>query len=74
MKQTINSELAFFSAREKTRRGQRNQYGEQIKQLRQEILGIGAQQVSAQRQLEVAELELSDMRGLLAKNWCSARA
>jgi HlyD family secretion protein len=68
VRQTINSELALFAAREKSRRGQRGQYEQQIKQLRQEIEGTVAQQVSAQRQLEVAELELRDMRGLLTKN------
>lgn len=68
VRQAIDSELSLFDARTRTRRGQRGQYEEQIVQVRQEIIGTTAQYDSARRQLEVAELELSDMRGLLAKN------
>ena len=68
VRQAIESELSLFDARTRTRRGQRGQYEEQIVQVRQEIIGTTAQYDSARRQLEVAEIELSDMRGLLAKN------
>jgi HlyD family secretion protein len=68
VRQAINSEITLFNARMQTRRGQRGQYEEQIKQLNQEIIGTDAQYRSAQQQLDVAELELTDIRGLYARN------
>jgi HlyD family secretion protein len=68
VRQAIDSESTLFNARLQTRRGQRGQYEEQIKQLNQEIIGTDAQYRSAQQQLDVAELELSDIRGLYARN------
>lgn len=71
VKQALESENTLFEARDRTRRGQRAQYQEQISQLKQEIVGNEAQYAAAAEQVKVAELELSDMRGLLAKNLVS---
>ncbi len=68
VKQALSSEMTLYDARSRTRKGQRGQYEEQINQLRQEIVGTGAQFQSFERQLDVANIELADMRGLLAKN------
>ncbi|WP_306223409.1 HlyD family type I secretion periplasmic adaptor subunit [Bosea beijingensis] len=68
IKQALISETALFEARARTRVGQRAQFSEQIKQSQQEIRGTDAQYKSAVEQVRVAELELADMRGLLAKN------
>lgn len=68
MRQAMYSEVALFTARERARRGQREQLQQQIEQAREEIIGAIAQDRSAREQLRVAELELSDMRGLLARN------
>jgi HlyD family secretion protein len=68
VRQALDSERALFDARDRTRRGQRAQYEEQIAQQRQEIIGTTAQFDAARLQLEVAEVELGDMRGLLSKN------
>lgn len=65
---TLQSETTLFDARARTRAGQRAQMTEQIKQLNQEIVGNEAQYRSAVEQTRVAELELSDMRSLLARN------
>jgi HlyD family secretion protein len=67
VRQALDSELSLFEARARTRRGQRGQYEEQIAQVRQEMTGTAAQFDSFRRQLEIADVELSDMRGLLAK-------
>jgi HlyD family secretion protein len=68
VKQALDSEITLFEARERTRRGQRDQFAEQIKQSRQEIIGTEAQLAAAQEQTRVAEMELVDMRMLLARN------
>ncbi|WP_377845497.1 HlyD family type I secretion periplasmic adaptor subunit [Bosea sp. UC22_33] len=68
IKQALASETALFAARARTRVGQRAQLAEQIKQSQQEIRGTDAQYKSALEQVRVAELELVDMRSLLAKN------
>lgn len=68
IRQALVSETALFAARARTRVGQRAQLNEQIKQSQQEIKGTDAQYKSAVEQVRVAELELVDMRGLLAKN------
>jgi HlyD family secretion protein len=67
VRQALDSELSLFEARARTRRGQRGQYEEQIAQIKQEITGTAAQFDSSRSQLGIAEIELSDMRGLLAK-------
>lgn len=68
VRQALSSETALFAARARTRVGQRSQLAEQINQQQQEIKGTDAQYKSAVEQVRVAELELTDMRGLLAKN------
>lgn len=64
LRQAVDSEKQIFAARSRTRRGQREQYQEQIKQLREEIVGNEAQYRSAEEQVKVAKLELEDMQGL----------
>lgn len=68
VRQALASETTLFEARSRTRAGQRAQYQEQIKQLRQEIEGTNSQFRSFQTQLSVAQIELGDMRGLLARS------
>jgi HlyD family secretion protein len=68
VRQALASETTLFEARNRTRRGQRSQYLEQISQLNQEIIGNEAQYASAKEQVSVASVELVDMRALLAKN------
>lgn len=68
VRQALLSETALFNARARTRVGQRAQLTEQIRQSQQEIKGTDAQYKSAVEQVRVAELELVDMRSLLAKN------
>jgi HlyD family secretion protein len=68
VRQALESESSLFDARAKTRAGQREQLREQIKQSLEEIVGVEAQYEAAKQQTEVAELELADMRSLLARN------
>lgn len=64
----LDSERSLFTARRRAREGQREQYTEQVRQLEQEIVGLQAQLASSIEQTTVAESELSDVRGLYARN------
>jgi HlyD family secretion protein len=67
-RQILSGETALFDARRLTREGQRAQMLERIDQLKLERKGLDAQAVSLRQQRTVAQGELQDMEGLLAKN------
>ena len=60
----LDGERTLFSTRAITKRGQREQLGERIKQLKEEITGFGEQMGSFVKQLVVARDELKDLGDL----------
>ncbi|MBO0764129.1 MAG: HlyD family type I secretion periplasmic adaptor subunit [Hyphomicrobiaceae bacterium] len=70
--QALGGERALFRTRANTRNGQKQQLGEQIKQLKDEITGLSEQKESVAKQLVIAYEELGVLtdlfdRGLVQK-------
>lgn len=63
----LENELKLFENRYRGRTGQKAQLTERVGQLRREIEGLKEQRVSVLQQLEVANREIEDLRGLQEK-------
>lgn len=61
-------EATLFTARRTARQGQQRQLRERIDQIREEIVGLTAQEQARRRQVELIERELTDMRDLFRRN------
>jgi HlyD family secretion protein len=66
--QIIAGERTLFESRRSARAGQKQQLGERIAQLREEIVGLNAQQQSKSKEIELIGRELRDVEKLFAKN------
>jgi HlyD family secretion protein len=64
----IAAEQSLFDARRSARDGQKAQLFKRVGQLRDEILGLKAQQVARDRQAALIEEELTGVRGLYEKS------
>lgn len=64
----IAAEQSLFEARRSARDGQKAQLFKRVGQLRDEILGLKAQQVARDRQAALIEEELTGVRGLYEKS------
>ncbi|MCZ8314966.1 HlyD family type I secretion periplasmic adaptor subunit [Phreatobacter sp.] len=63
-----DSEVTLFNARRSARQGQQRQLRERIDQIREEIVGLTAQEQARRRQVELIERELGDIRDLFRRN------
>jgi HlyD family secretion protein len=64
----LAGEQAHFAARQAARTGQKDQLGQRLNQLRDEILGLASQQESRDRQAVLIAAELAGVRGLYKAN------
>lgn len=64
----IAAEQSLFEARRSARDGQKAQLLKRVSQLRDEVVGLKAQQVACDRQAVLIEEELDAVRGLYKKN------
>jgi HlyD family secretion protein len=62
--QMLEGERALFLARATTKRGQKQQLGERVKQLKEEITGLNEQMDALLKQLVIARGELKDLGDL----------
>ncbi|HRK17965.1 MAG TPA: HlyD family type I secretion periplasmic adaptor subunit [Hyphomicrobiaceae bacterium] len=67
MRAVLENELKLFENRYRGRTGQKAQLTERVGQLRREIEGLTEQRASVQQQLDVANREIADLRGLQQK-------
>jgi HlyD family secretion protein len=72
--QVLEGERALFLARATTKRGQKQQLGERVKQLKEEITGLNEQMDALVKQLVIARGELKDLSDLYEGALPSARA
>ena len=68
VKRVIDGERNLFQLRRKARSGQKQQLGERIQQLREEIQGITGQAAAKKREIELIGQELEGVRDLWRKN------
>jgi len=64
----LASERKLFELRRKARLGQKDQLQQRIKQLREQIIGLTAQQDAKSKEMELIEQELTGVRDLWQKN------
>ncbi len=64
----IASEQKLFELRRTSRDGQRDQLRQQVAQLNQEIQGLGAQQASKTKEIDLVQRELAGVRDLYQKS------
>jgi HlyD family secretion protein len=62
--ETFAAERRLFEARRRTREGVRTQLGERVSQIRQEVLGLTAQQRAKTAETELTQRELDDLMPL----------
>jgi HlyD family secretion protein len=68
VKRAIDGERNLFHLRRKARAGQKQQLGERISQLREEIQGLAGQAAAKKREIELIGTELEGVRDLWRKN------
>ncbi len=66
--EALGSERKLFELRRKTRLGQKDQLGQRIKQLNEQIIGLTAQQDAKTKEISLIDQELQGVRDLWAKN------
>ena len=66
--EALGSERKLFELRRKTRLGQKDQLGQRIKQLNEQIIGLTAQQDAKSKEISLIDQELQGVRDLWAKN------
>jgi HlyD family secretion protein len=66
--EALGSERKLFDLRRKTRLGQKDQLGQRIKQLNEQITGLSAQQDAKTKEISLIDQELQGVRDLWAKN------
>jgi HlyD family secretion protein len=64
----MRGERQLFELRRSARSGQKAQLRQQVEQLREEIVGLTAQQRAKRREIELIERELEGVRGLFKRN------
>lgn len=67
----MQSELALFTARQATQRGQRAQLGEEIAQLNHETQGLKTQRAAKAREIQSVGKQLISLKKLAAQNYIS---
>ena len=68
VQEALASERKLFELRRKTRVGQKDQLEQRVKQLREQITGLTAQQDAKSKEMSLIEQELEGVRDLWAKN------
>ncbi len=68
LQQIIRGETNLFASRRRAIEGQKEQLRNRIEQLREEILGLQAQEKAKASEIGMIKSELGSMRGLMAKN------
>jgi len=68
VQEAMASERKLFELRRTARIGQKNQLGQRIKQLQEQIVGLTAQQDAKTKEMELIDKELEGVRDLWAKN------
>jgi HlyD family secretion protein len=68
VRRSLEGERTLFQARRTAREGQRLQLKQRIDQVREEIVGLTAQETARRRQVALIERELVDIRDLFARN------
>ena len=68
VKEALSSERKLFDLRRQARLGQKDQLGQRIGQLKEEISGLAAQQDAKDKETALIEQELQGVRDLWAKN------
>ncbi|MCZ0733023.1 HlyD family type I secretion periplasmic adaptor subunit [Phreatobacter sp. AB_2022a] len=67
-RRAFDGEIRLFSDRRAARDGQRGQLRERIAQIREEMVGLQAQEAARRRQVELIKRELTDIRALFRQN------
>ena len=67
-KDALNSERKLFELRRQARLGQKDQLGQRVKQLQEQITGLTAQQDAKAQELTLIDQELQGVRDLWQKN------
>jgi HlyD family secretion protein len=68
VQRAVEGERTLFTARRNAREGQRKQLRERVDQIREEIVGLSAQEAARRRQVELIDRELVDIRDLYRRN------
>jgi HlyD family secretion protein len=68
VKEALASERKLFDLRRRARLGQKDQLGQRVKQLQEEIAGLTAQQDAKDKETKLIQQELAGVRELWAKN------